>query len=500
MIGRMLGHFQVLEKLGEGGMGVVYKARDTHLDRSVAIKVLPSEKISDPQRKARFVQEAKAASALNHPNIITIHDVASQEGCDFIVMEYVAGKTLDQVIPRKGMKLGEALKIAVQIADALARAHSAGILHRDLKPANVMVDERGQVKILDFGLDKLTEQLQEKDSASAATADIGGKPITEEGVIVGTVSYMSPEQAEGKKVDARSDIFSFGSLLYEMVTGQQVFRGDTKLSTLAAIISKEPAAPPSEIPHDLEKVISRCLRKDPARRFQYMADLKVALEELKEESDNGKLAGVTFIPPKSRRRATWVAIVLGASALGAVIFWILWPTDRSVQPSMTAVPLTSYPGSESLPSFSPDGNYVAFVWDGEKQDNDDIYVKSIGPGTPIRITTNPEHDYDPEWSPDGRHILFFASAGGQLRDYLVRATGGEPALFSGFMSGWSRDESGSIARPPKARVARFGRSRLPEDNRCSSHRWGASLCANHRMASSHIFGRVLPHQASGVFR
>jgi len=411
MIGTMLGHYQVLEKLGEGGMGVVYKARDSHLDRSVAIKILPAEKVSDPQRKARFVQEAKAASALNHPNIITIHDITSQEGCDFIVMEYVAGKTLDEIIPRKGMKLGEALKIAVQIADALARAHAAGIVHRDLKPSNTMVDEHGRVKILDFGLAKLTEQVQGDESATAATLDIGGKPITEEGIIVGTVSYMSPEQAEGKKVDARSDIFSFGSLLYEMVTGQQAFRGDSKLSTLAAIINKEPAPLPAETPHDLDKLISRCLRKDPARRFQTMADLKVALEELKEESDSGKLAGGALAARKPLRRPIWIAaeigaIVLGAIALGAVAYWLLRPTEQAVQTSMIAVPFTSDPGYEAFPSFSPDGNQIAFVWDGEKQDNVDIYVKLIGPGSPVRITTDPAQDYDPAWSPDGRWIAF----------------------------------------------------------------------------------------------
>ena len=343
---------------------------------------------------------------MNHPNIITIHDIASQESLDFIVMEYVAGKTLDEIIPRKGMKLGEALKIAVQIADALARAHAAGIVHRDLKPSNTMVDEHGLVKILDFGLAKLTEQIQGEESDTAATMDIGGRPITEEGIIVGTVSYMSPEQAEGKKVDARSDIFSFGSLLYEMVTGQQAFRGDSKLSTLAAIISKEPAALPGETPHDLEKVISRCLRKDPARRFQTTADLKVALEELKEESDSGKLSGVTLAAPESRRRAVWLAALLVAIALGAIAFWFLRPTNRSTQRSMTAVPLTSYPGYEAYPSFSPDGNYVAFVWNGEREDNDDIYVKLIGPGVPIRIRSDPAEDYDPAWSPDGRWIAF----------------------------------------------------------------------------------------------
>ena len=191
MIGKTLGHYQITEKLGEGGMGVVYKARDTHLDRFAAIKVLPPEKVSDPERKRRFIQEAKAASALNHPSIITIYDIDQAEGIDFIAMEYVAGKTLDELIPRKGMRLSLALKYAVQIADALARAHGAGIIHRDLKPSNVMVDEHGLVKVLDFGLAKLTEAAgPEAETVSTRTG---------EGAIVGTVAYMSPEQAEGKQ-------------------------------------------------------------------------------------------------------------------------------------------------------------------------------------------------------------------------------------------------------------------------------------------------------------
>src|SRR5512139_2504389 len=187
MIGKTLGHYQITEKLGEGGMGTVYKAHDTHLDRFAAIKVLPPEKVSDPERKRRFIQEAKAASALNHPNIITIYDIDQSGGVDFIAMEYVAGKTLDQRIGHRGLRLNDALKYAVQIADALAKAHSAGIVHRDLKPTNIMVNEDGAVKVLDFGLAKLTEQVQADESASTATVDAEGRPITEEGVIVGTV-------------------------------------------------------------------------------------------------------------------------------------------------------------------------------------------------------------------------------------------------------------------------------------------------------------------------
>ncbi|HSB14933.1 MAG TPA: serine/threonine-protein kinase, partial [Bryobacteraceae bacterium] len=223
MTGRAISHYQILEKLGEGGMGVVYKARDTHLDRFVALKVLPPEKVADPERKRRFVQEAKAASALNHPNIITIHDIDQVDGIDFISMELVAGKTLDRLIPRHGMRLNEVLKCAVQIADAVAAAHGAGIVHRDLKPGNVMVTDKGQVKILDFGLAKLTDTADGSDELEMRTLRDGDAPRTVEGRIVGTVAYMSPEQAQGKKVDARSDIFSFGSLLYEMVTGHLPF-------------------------------------------------------------------------------------------------------------------------------------------------------------------------------------------------------------------------------------------------------------------------------------
>src|SRR5438445_6646548 len=208
MIGRTILHYQIVETLGRGGMGVVYKARDTHLDRFVAIKVLPPEKIADAERKRRFVQEAKAASALNHPNIITIHDIASENGIDFIAMEYVPGRTLDELINWKGLRLNEALKCAVQIADALAKAHAAGIIHRDLKPSNIMIDDHGLVKLLDFGLAKLTEAIAQAEADPTRTL----RPATEAGTILGTFAYSAPEQIDGKPVDTRSDIFSFGAV------------------------------------------------------------------------------------------------------------------------------------------------------------------------------------------------------------------------------------------------------------------------------------------------
>lgn len=220
MIGRSVSHYQVIEKLGSGGMGVVWKARDTRLNRIVALKMLPADFHGNAERRQRLLYEAQAASALSHPHIVTVYDIVEQDGAEFIVMEYVSGKTLDALIPRKGMRLGEALRIAVQVADALSAAHHGGIIHRDLKPGNVMVSESGAVKVLDFGLAKAEERPAGGDDEATRTV----APKTADGVAVGTVGYMSPEQAEAKPVDARTDIFSFGAMLYEMITGERIPR------------------------------------------------------------------------------------------------------------------------------------------------------------------------------------------------------------------------------------------------------------------------------------
>jgi Tol biopolymer transport system component/serine/threonine protein kinase len=446
MVGKVLAQYQICEKLGEGGMGVVWKARDTHLDRFVALKTLPTERLADPERKRRSVQEAKAASALNHPNIVHIYDIAEADGVQFISMEYVPGKTLDQLVGRKGLRLNEVLKYAVQIADALAQAHFAGIIHRDLKPSNIIVAENGHIKVLDFGLAKLTE-ISTGEFGETATMRGQDGPRTEEGAIVGTVAYMSPEQAEGKKVDARSDIFSFGSMLYEMITGRQAFHGDSKMSTLSAILKEDPkpvSAVVADAPRDLEKIISRCLRKDRDRRFQHMADVKVALQELKEESDSGKLTSI--VPQNAQRLTTsrWIWTLAGTAALlivaVAIGIWFLRPRSH---PLPKTVPLTSYPGRQITPAFSPDGKQVAFAWDGEKGDNFDIYVKLVDAGTPLRLTDNPADEFAPAWSPDGRYVAFCRDRGEHSEIWMIPALGGaernlgESAEYSG--PSWSPD-------------------------------------------------------------
>jgi Tol biopolymer transport system component/tRNA A-37 threonylcarbamoyl transferase component Bud32 len=452
--GTRLGPYEIVAPLGAGGMGEVYRARDSRLDRLVAIKILGPERVGREESKARFIMEAKAASALNHPNIVAIYDIGADRGVDYIAMEFVPGKTLDQLIGRNGMRLNELLRCAVQASDALAKAHAAGIVHRDLKPGNVMVAEDGLVKVLDFGLAKLSKPAE---SPEAATLTIDARTI--EGAIMGTAAYMSPEQAEGKEAGPRSDIFSFGALLYEMASGQPAFRGDTQMSTLSAVLRDDPK-PVTEIradaPAELARIIARCLRKDPARRFQHMDDLKVALAELKEESESGKLVTVPAVSAHSGRsgRAYFIgASIACALALGVLAVWYFaYRTPPDV--ALHAVPFTSYRGIQMAPSFSPDGNHVAFAWNGDRLDNMDIYIKLIGPGSPLRLTTDPAVDSNPKWSPDGRSIAFLRSAGGpQFRSSLaprklalmtVAALGGQErklAEFDGSFYGlsWSPD-------------------------------------------------------------
>ena len=407
--GDQLGHFEILSLLGEGGMGVVYKARDPRLDRLVAIKLLTESRISDPDRRARFMQEARAASALNHPGIVTIHDIAEQDGRHYIVMEFVDGKPLNERIPRKGMGLTEGLRLAVQIADALAAAHAAGIVHRDIKPANIMVDPQGRTKVLDFGLAKLTAPTVEAE-VETRTVAVGG-PLTEEGTIVGSVPYMSPEQVEGRPLDARSDIFSFGAVLYEMFTGQRAFQGDSRISMLAAVVQRDP--PPAgevapAVPMELERVISRCMRKDVARRSQNMSDVKLALEELRDESESGKLlrtaSGISAVVP-ARRRWLWPAIAAACIAIaGAVVGWAFLRHEASAPISANMVRVSPDDGySYHDPAISADGKFVAFISD--RSGTEQLWLRQLGGGDPVQLTHSADNVYRAEFFPDGTRLL-----------------------------------------------------------------------------------------------
>ena len=398
MTGETLSHYQIKEKLGEGGMGVVYKALDTHLNRPVALKLLPAEKVSNPERRKRFVQEARAASALNHPHIVTIYEIASHDGHEFIAMEFIQGKTLDSVIRAKGLRPRQVLKYAVQVADAMAKAHAAGILHRDLKPSNIMVTREDHVKILDFGLAKLTNPREVSENDTTLTQ----RPLTEEGWVMGTTAYMSPEQAEGRTLDGRSDIFSFGTVLYEALCGRRPFESDSRVTLLAKIINDDPSPLPESTPAPLGKVILRCLRKDPARRFLTMADLKVALEDVGDE-----LASSGTQAMAARPRRPWRAVAAMVAAVVLVAGYFAWRSLRAPESTapMTAAPLTTLAGVEASPTFSPDGNQVAFQRTTSEPGASGIYVQVIGSGSPLRVTKT-LGTCSPAWSPDGRWIAF----------------------------------------------------------------------------------------------
>lgn len=447
MVGRIIHNYQIVDTLGKGGMGTVYKALDLRLNRFLALKFLAPERMT-ADRKRRFFQEAKAASALNHPNIVHIYDIGQWEGADYIAMEHVEGRTIQQILREGALPIDTALRYAIQVADAMSVAHAANIVHRDLKPANVMVTSRGLVKILDFGVAKLNEPVHapaaEPESKPDETQTVADTDQTLAGMIVGSPAYMSPEQARGTPVDARSDIFEFGLLLYEMLTAQPAFGGSTKLEVLSAILHTDPPRAstlnPAVTP-ELEWVIAHCLRKDRERRFQGMSEVKVALDDLRTETGVSGLhttllpasqrsaSGVSSAGPLAPARRTWVwgiatAVGLLCATTLALVLLRPWKQAAPIIGPLETTRLTTEGGLCIDPAISPDGKLLAYASDRSREGHFDIWLRQIGGGDAVRLTHDQADDVEPDFSPDGTRIVFRSSReGGGL--YMIPALGGE---------------------------------------------------------------------------
>jgi Tol biopolymer transport system component len=422
--GTRLGPYEVLAPLGAGGMGEVYRARDTRLERTVAIKLLPEGATPDSDARRRFAAEARTISALNDPHIVAIYDIGVENQREFIVMECVEGETLRDFLGAGGIEIRQALEFGAQVAAGLASAHGAGIIHRDIKPENLMVTRGSQVKILDFGLAKLEEKesvpLLASGERTAAASASGERFETARGMILGTVSYMSPEQAAGRPLDNRTDIFSLGAVLYELLTGHRPFSGDSAVEVLHAIINDEPR-PPLEwnrrLPREAMEVLEKAMAKDPADRYRHAGDLELDLRRAKRASESRAVSGAVAPPRAARPRRRvlgWTAAGLCLLAAAAAGWWLgrsrAQPGEPSTLGEATLTPLTTDPGYEGEPTFSPDGQTIAYVAD--REGNLEIYLQQISGGPALNLTRNAAADIQPSFSPDGREIAFVSDRSG----------------------------------------------------------------------------------------
>ena len=480
LIGQSLGPYQIISSIGKGGMGEVYLAQDTRLSRRVALKLLRKEFTKDEDRLRRFKQESRAASALNHPNIVTVYEIGQTDSLHYMATEYVEGETLRRHMTGSRIKLRESLDIAIQIASALAAAHHAGIIHRDIKPENVMLRNDGYAKVLDFGLAKLSEQQRARDDQAMTVPLVE----TESGIVMGTANYMSPEQAEARPVDHRTDIFSIGVLLYEMFTGKQPFLGKSLIDTLHAIVNDEPRPAIDlnpQLPRETLDILDKAMAKAPNERYQHAGDLEIDLRRLKRAVETNSLSSLQTNVGRKGSGAEGLRTKLfraGAAALIILVVAAAWILGRSSASSKAAsaevrttkpvaldhlslTPLTIDPGFEGEPTFSPDGQTLAYVSD--RSGNFEIFLKQVSGGPDINLTNNPADDMQPAFSPDGKQIAFVSSRSGEYdclcffvygtdqplmggSIWVMPGLGGSPRriIESGTFPSWSPDGSAII--------------------------------------------------------
>ena len=415
MIGKTISHYRVTAKLGAGGMGEVYLAHDERLEREVALKVLPAKTLTDEAARKRFRKEALALSKLNHPNIATIYDFDTQDGVDFLVMEYVEGTTLSEKLSGHSLPEKDVARLGGQVADALEEAHEHGVIHRDLKPGNVMVTPKGQAKVLDFGLAKLAHPVSETATTESLSATGGA---------VGTLPYMAPEQLRGEEADARTDIHALGLLLYEMSTGQRPFPETLGPQLIAAILQQAPRAPSEvnrQVSAGLESIILKALEKDPERRFQSAREVSANLNKMMTYS------GTVVVSETSRSGElprSWIALA-GVAGLAVSLIYVARTPEEGGLRLINPVQLTSAVGVENYATWSPDGGRLAY--ESNQSGNWDIWVKQLGAGGLVNLTADHTgSDRYPSWSPDGRQIACLSQRDQSWRLFTMAAVGGNP--------------------------------------------------------------------------